>query len=164
MELALYKNKSDPRVVNKNIGSELARITGIVIKEEDSLQTLEPSLVLDIGDTWSDITDFNYVKLFQNNRYYYVKNFVAEGGLVRLDLKVDVLMSFKDDIYRSSQLTQIIERQAEKYPKKSRYLSDEKIPITVKHLYDSKVFGRKVADFTNSRIIVETSGRGGRVI
>lgn len=164
MELALYKNKSDPRVVDKNIGSELARITGIVIKEDDSLQTLEPSLVLDIGDTWTDITDFNYVKLFQNDRYYYVKNFVAEGKFVRLDLKVDVLMSFKDDIYRSSQLTQIIERQAEKYPTKSRYLSDEKIPITVKHLYDSKVFGRKVSDFTNSRIIVETSGRGGRVI
>ena len=164
MELALYKNKSDPRVVNKNIGSELARITGIVIKEDDSLQTLEPSLVLDIGDTWKDITDFNYVKLFQNDRYYYVKNFVAEGGLVRLDLKVDVLMSFKDDIYRKSQKTQIVGRQAMKFPDKSKYLSDEQVPITVKHLYDSKVFGRAVSDFASGRIIVETSGRGGRVI
>lgn len=164
MELALYKNKSDSRVVNKNIGSELGRITGIVIKDYDSLQTLEPSLVLDLGDTWKDITDFNYVKLFQNDRFYYVKNFVAEGKLVRLDLKVDVLMSFKDDIYRKTQRTQIIGRQARIYPDKSKYLSDEQVPITVKHLYDSKVFGRAVSDFSEGRIIVETSGRGGRVI
>lgn len=164
MELALYYNKSDPRVVNKNIGSELARITGIVIKNADSLKTKNPSLTLRLGDTWADITEFNYCKIFQNDRYYYVEDFSADGLLLTINLKCDVLMSFKDDIYRSSQLTQIIERQAEKYPKKSRYLSDEKIPITVKHLYDSKVFGRKVGDFDSGRIIVETSGRGGRII
>lgn len=164
MQIALYKNKSANNVVNKTIGEPVTTIDGIIIKEHNSLKTANPSLLLQIDGDWTDIVDFNYCRIYQTERYYYVTNHTAEGGLLRLDLECDVLMSFKDDIYSKSQRTQIIERQSKKYPSNSRYLSDEKVPITVKHLYDSKVFGRKVSDFTNSRIIVETSGRGGRVI
>ena len=164
MQIAFYKNKSANNVVNKTIGEPIRTISGIIVKEQNSLKTANPSLLLQIDGDWTDIVDFNYCRIYQTDRYYYVTNHAAEGGLLRLDLECDVLMSFKDDIYSPSQRTQVIERQSHKYPKKSRYLSDEKVPITVKHLYDSKVFGRSVSDFDSGRIIVETSGRGGRII
>lgn len=164
MQIAFYKNKSANNVVNKTIGDPVRTVSGIVIKEHNSLKTKNPSLLLQIDGDWTDIVDFNYCRIYQTDRYYYVTNHVAEGGLLRLDLECDVLMSFKDDIYRKSQNKQLIERQESKYPDASKLLSDEKLPITVQHYYQSKTFGRPVGDFTSNRIIVETSGRGGRIV
>lgn len=164
MQIALYKNKSDKIVARKSIGDPIATISGIVVKEDGLFSTKNPTVILQLDGDWTDITDFNYCRIYQTDRYYYVTNHVAEGGLLRLELETDVLMSFKDDIYRTDQRQQIIERQENKYSDEAKLLPDEYLPIRADHYYQSKVFGKNVSDFTSQRIIVETAGRGGRIV
>lgn len=164
MQIALYKNKSDKIVARKSIGDPIAKISGIVIKEDGLFSTKNPTVILQLDGDWSDITDFNYCRIYQTDRYYYVTNHVAEGGLLRLELETDVLMSLKDDIYSTSQREQLIERQEKKMPESSKLIADEQLPMKSTHYYQSKIFGIPVSDFESQRIIVETVGRGGRIV
>ena len=164
MQIAFYKNKSANNVVNKTIGNPVRTISGIIIKEHNSLKTANPSLLLQIDGDWTDIVDFNYCRIYQTDRDYYVTNHTAEGGLLRLDLECDVLMSFKKDIYSDSQREQLIERQQTKMPESSKLIADEQLPMKSTHYYQSKLFGIPVSDFESQRIIVETVGRGGRIV
>lgn len=163
MNLNRYHNKSANNVVNKNIKA-IDVIEGIVIKEYNSLKTKNPSLLIELSGDFKNVADFNYCYIPQTERYYYVENISSEGMLLRIDLQVDVLMSFKSDILDKNQAGQIIERQAKKLPEASKYLADDVIPVRSDNWYASKTFGDSVSSFTSQRIIVETAGRGGRVV
>lgn len=106
-----------------------------------------------------DYHKFNYFYIPKNQRFYYVTEMSAEGGLVRISGKSDALTSFQSDILRSKQY---ILRQQEKY--KNPYLVDNLLPITSEHNYIAKPFGDYVDDRTCGRIILETAGMGGRLI
>ena len=67
MQIALYKNKSANNVVNKTIGEPVRTISGIVMKEHNSLKTSNPSLLLQIDGDWTDIVAFNYCRIYQTD-------------------------------------------------------------------------------------------------
>lgn len=118
MTIVLYKNSSDIIEVNKSI-NEVLSLDG-TIKEGTSFTT--PSILIELSniekyyelvdsndneivDDLDDIVDaslitlndFNYAYIVEFKRYYYINDIVVENNrLFRLNMSVDVLMSFKD--------------------------------------------------------------------
>lgn len=88
MEIRLYNNTSDEKVVNKSI-SLVASLQG-ELKEETSL--ISPSIQLNLENV-----NFNYIYIHEFGRYYYVNEIRnIRKTLWEIDCHVDVLMSFKN--------------------------------------------------------------------
>ena len=108
MNIDFYTTKDPQNYVNKNLTNETI-ITGCKLLHETSLLT--PVVACRFANI-ADVAKFNYVKIPQFNRYYFITNVTFKsGGICEISLKVDVLMSAKSDILASSQ---IIERQQHK--------------------------------------------------
>lgn len=90
MEIRFYNNTSPNNKVTKNLTNETI-LTG-TLREECSIST--PAFNI------SDLDPiFNYCFIPDFNRYYFITNMTyVRNNLYRIDLSVDVLMSFKDDI------------------------------------------------------------------
>ena len=92
MQMWLYQNKSDERYLTKNI-TEIpnTRQNNVYLKDRTNL--IDPVIIMD---------DFpkqcNYVWLSEFDRYYYVRAVDFVEGQMHVQLHVDVLMSFKDEI------------------------------------------------------------------
>jgi hypothetical protein len=127
--------------------------------EDGALDILKPSLLLHLTDDIGDMSKYNYVKIPKYNRFYYIDTISTEGGLIRIDCRVDVLMSHQKDILRSSQY---VLRQETKYH--NAYLFDNLLPITSQHNYKFTTFGEDVDKRDNARIILATTGQGGTVV
>ena len=89
----LYQFDCEKNKVNKS--TNLKTIGGFeyVIKSQSSI--IEPSIMI----SYDGVIDFTYVYLQEFKRYYYVTNIVSiRNNIWQIDLKVDVLYTFKDDI------------------------------------------------------------------
>lgn len=92
MQIILYNNLSEKNVLNKQLTNETV-ITGTL---RDATSIIKPSITIEYPDT---ITGFNYCYIPDFGRYYYIVDISAVRlGLWALTMRVDVLMSFKDDI------------------------------------------------------------------
>ena len=158
MHVSLYTNQSPPNKVKKKLLNE-KEFTGVIFKEKDSLDILNPSILVKITDEVSDVSKYNYMFINKFKRYYFIDSISAEGGLWRINGRVDVLMSHKKDILASKQY--IIRQETNN---NSPYLDDNMMPISSQHNYVGKKFGRKVADVTCGRVILATTGKGGTPI
>ena len=93
MEIKLYYTSSENNVVNKTLENELS-INNVVLKQETDI--LNPILILHYG---INITNFNYVYIPLFKRYYYITDYkIITNSNIILNLKNDVLMTFKNDI------------------------------------------------------------------
>ena len=112
MKIVLYNNKSDSRVLNKSI-EQLAEID-VILKSAQNIMSPEIMLqtkTLPINANYCYISDFG--------RYYFINaQRLDNGNIGRIELVVDVLMSFKNLILKS---TVVAERTSNKY---NRYLPD----------------------------------------
>lgn len=158
MNVILYKNSSPPNKVDKTL-SKKNEIEGVRFIEKGTLDILHPSILLQLTNDIKDVSVYNYLYIPKFSRYYFIDSISTEGGLIRIDGRVDPLMSHKKDILAS---TQYILRQETK--NNSPYLDDNMLPISSKHNYKGVVFGRKVADVSCGRIILATTGKGGTPI
>lgn len=131
MQVIFYHNKSDNNVVSKDI-SEVTKVLNINVLGECSL--LNPSMVLEKD---MNIYTSNYCYIADFNRYYFIKNITfLNGGLMKVELEIDVLMSYKNDIYNS---TAFIERSEKNG---NVYLNDSFLPIlTERDIKLSNAFG-----------------------
>ena len=167
MDIILYTNVSPPNTVNKknkngqkiNDKNQGTLVENVRFIEDGSLDMLNPSLLLQLTNDIEYVVKYNYVKIPKYDRFYYIDKVSTEGGLIRLDCRVDVLMSHKKDILRSSQY---VLRQEKKYH--NGYMYDNLLPITSKHNYLFKNFGVDVDNRNNDCVILATTGKGGRVI
>lgn len=93
MQLFLYNVKDAHNVIGKTM-NEVSRMN-ITMKKTEDIEN--PTIVLtDTGVT------FNYAKIPFFNRYYFVDKFKrGTNGLITIDLSVDVLETYKDDILNS---------------------------------------------------------------
>lgn len=97
MELRLYHTLDNENVINKN----LTLIHTMEIKLKDVVSIISPILIL------SEVEGVNYFQcnycfLSDFNRYYFIRDIeVLNNKNYRLQLEVDVLESFKDDILNS---------------------------------------------------------------
>lgn len=95
MDMYLYNTKDDNRVLNKTLINE-KHISEIRLKEPVNILT--PSLLL--RNNGFLLNNYAYIPEF--NRYYFIENITNKSkDVFEIDLKIDVLMSFKDDILLS---------------------------------------------------------------
>lgn len=96
MELKLFQNKSSENTINK----ELTLITTKNINLKQSTNLYQTFLVFK-NDGITDYSKINYAKML--NKYYFVSHETLQNNsLIRLELKEDVLETYKDNILNSS--------------------------------------------------------------
>ena len=97
MELRLYRTLDNENVINKN----LSLIHTMNIKLKDTVSITNPTLILSEVNGL-DYFQCNYCFLSEFNRYYFIRDIeVLSNKNYRLQLEVDVLESFKEDILNS---------------------------------------------------------------
>lgn len=90
---------------------------------------LEPSVLI---DTDTNLFDCNYAYTASSNtrQYYFIKNvYLVGNALWRLDLKIDVLMTYRSTILNSNAY---IDRCTALY---NKYLKDDLIPVSDRYLF-----------------------------
>lgn len=91
MNLRLCVNNSEKNKINKNI-TEGITLTGTLRNESN---VVNPSIVIRIDNP----TMYNYAYITEFNRYYFITDYISlRTGIWQINLKSDVLMSFKDSI------------------------------------------------------------------
>ena len=99
MELQIYNNNSNTNVLNKNI--TLVSTLDFSLKTDNSI--LQPVLIL------KNYSAGNYCYIEKFKRYYYITDIkLLTGGLYQLQLEVDVLMTYKNEIMTKPITTQKI--------------------------------------------------------
>lgn len=96
MELKLFQNKSSENTINK----DLTLITTKNINLKQSTNLYQTFLVFK-NDGITDYSKINYAKML--NKFYFVSHeTIQNNSLIRLELKEDVLETYKDNILNSS--------------------------------------------------------------
>ena len=115
MTITLYKNFSDKRNLNKN----LTEIKTVSATAKGDINIISPTLIIQYYST-----DFNYCYIQELNRFYYVNSLtLLTGQRLQINLSVDVLMSYKEEI---KNLTVNVLRYENIEP---TYLTDSRIPL-----------------------------------
>lgn len=113
MEIELYYNQSDYRVINKRL--DFYSVIAGTLTEETSI--MSPAILVDSDD----ILRVNYCYIPEFRRYYTITEITSvRTGLWRVTMDCDVLMSFRGDIMS---LQVIIDKQAE-YNNGNLYIDD----------------------------------------
>ena len=113
MTIKLYHNDSDKRTVNKTLTNE-GSLTGATIIDDTTI--LQPRLR--VRDNGIIMVQYNYCYIADFKRYYYITNITVSNGYIIIDCKVDVLMSYANEI---KACTGVIARQEKVW---SGYLDD----------------------------------------
>lgn len=142
--IRLCHNNSEENRVTKTI-PEVVTVIG-ELKENTSIYN--PSILIE-GDLTS-IKGVNYAYIPQFDRYYFITDITSvRHNLIRLDMRCDVLMSFKDDILNSNA---IVSRNETKY---NLLLNDG-----VFRVYQDRIIWQKdfPQGFSNSEFVLAVSG------
>lgn len=94
IKIELYQNSAEENRLDKtNYLSKVIDLYG-VLREETSI--VNPSIIIE----YYGVPNFNYCKIEAFGRYYFVDEVVSvRNNLWELSLRVDVLMTYKDNIY-----------------------------------------------------------------
>lgn len=94
MNILLYKTTNANNDLNKTINDKVELVGSL--REASSI--IAPSILIQ-----SNPIGYNYAYIPEFGRYYYIKNITAfRKGAYIVDLKCDVLMSFKEEILNMS--------------------------------------------------------------
>lgn len=156
MDIILYNITDPPNKVNKTLSGQHV-VENVRFKEENALNVINPTILLNLSEEISDVTKYNYLYIGKFARYYYITNISTRGGLAEIETKVDPLKSFQNDILNSSQV--VTRCESKKY--RNKYLQDDVVPFDVRDQYDYKKFQNKVFDTNCVHVILETIGKGG---
>lgn len=144
MVIKLYKSSSDPRVVSKSLSDEISYNSATA---RDAFDIMGGSIVI---ATSSDLSGYNYAHVDDVNRYYYIKDItVLREGVWQLELAIDVLMTYADEI-RSLHGT--VDRQTNL---NNGYISDPEYKALTFSQIVTKTFPNEM---TNDTIILMTIG------
>ena len=113
MTIKLYINRSDKNVLDKNLTQVGSDITGTL---RDDCSVVDP--VIKIEGLAPNLTGVNYAYITEFNRYYYINNIVCSGPFFELNMHVDVLKTYAQEIRENKA---VISRQQNKY---NLYLQD----------------------------------------
>ena len=149
MNIKLWSSASEVVAVNKDISV----IDDVSATIKGALSVENPVLILQYK---SDIqSNVNYVYIPEYNRYYFVTDIInLTGGRYELHCKVDVLMSFKDNILN---LSCIVDKQSSK-DNANMYLDDGSFVVQSKEFVDTINFPNGFND--NGEFILITAGGG----
>lgn len=143
MNIILYTTKSESNRVTKTL-ENAATFSGTL---RERTNVMYPSFVIQ-GDV--SLVDYNYAYIEDFKRYYFITDLVSErNNLFRIDLTVDVLMTYKDQI---KELTAVVDRQEKKF---NLYLQDTEFNIDTRMKVVTKKFPR---GFDGNSYILGTVG------
>lgn len=143
MELQLFQNKSSENTINK----DLTLITTKNINLKQSTNLYQTFLVFK-NDNITDYSKINYAKMI--NKYYFVSyETIQNNSLIRLNLKEDVLETYKDNILNSS--ADITEKSTPSYSGSIR---------TSKEVETFKLKSDTILPKTQSIIMVTVASKG----
>lgn len=92
MVITFYNNISEKNVIRKTINNALT-ITGTL---RESTSVINPIITVESPST---LVGYNYCFIPEFSRYYYITDIKSiRSGLWAVSMRVDVLMSFKNDI------------------------------------------------------------------
>ena len=141
MTVTLYKNTSDKRNLNKN----LSEIKSVSATAKGEINIISPTLILEYFSN-----DFNYCYISDFNRYYFVNSItLIPGHRVQINLTIDVLMTYKEEI---KNLTVNVLRYENIEP---TFLTDSRIP-----LFSDTV--QKVIEFPENVFNLENPGENSK--
>lgn len=146
MEITLYVNNSDKKVVDKSI-TLVDTLTNCNIKEDTDLS--EPTIIIS-----NRAVNFNYVYIPYLARYYFVLgSSLNKGGLLEVRLKCDTLKSFYTYYSQNQAILARHEYNVNMYLNDSEFIASQK---TVTSNYSFS------AGFSNEmKYILTTCGIGG---
>ena len=150
MTVKLFNNKSDKRNLIKNI-TEIKTVTATA---KGDISVISPVLILN----FTDMTDINYCYISELKRYYYIKNFTyLTGKRIQLNLEIDVLMSYADEI-RALKVNVL--RYSGIRP---TYISDGRIPLysnTRQYVikFPDNIFNKKKKKETDKNFLLNIAG------
>ena len=153
MNVELYNTSDPPNKVKKTLKNKKV-VEGVRFTEEDTLNVVNPKIIISLTSDIQDYATYNYVRIPKFLRYYYIENITTRGGLVEISCRVDPLNSFKSDILGS---VQYVTRSENIH---NRYIVDNLLPISSKHLYTIQSFGSPAYDENCISVILETTGKG----
>lgn len=114
--VTFYTNSSDNNVLNKSISST----TSATVVFKENVDLIEPVLILQ-NNNYIQVS--NYMEML--GRYYYITSIECmPGNLLKVKARVDVLMSYRDQIKANNA---IITRNANNI---NTYIPDSKMKIT----------------------------------
>lgn len=127
MKCHLFKNKSDRRVINKNIeiimhGSS-NNVDYIDVEFIEPVSFVHPTLILSVA---SKIQTADYLFLPELGRYYYIDNYTAEHNRIIVNCSVDVLMSYHEFFMQE---TVILDRVSKQKNLQDFYLEDDEMKL-----------------------------------
>ena len=94
MNILLYKTTNANNDLNKTISDKVELVGAL----RDASSVIAPSILIQ-----SNPIGYNYAYIPEFGRYYYIKNITAfRKGAYIVDLKCDVLMSFREEILHMS--------------------------------------------------------------
>ena len=94
MNILLYKTTNANNDLNKTISNKVELVGAL----REASSVIAPSILIQ-----SNPIGYNYAYIPEFGRYYYIKNITAfRKGAYIVDLKCDVLMSFKEEILNMS--------------------------------------------------------------
>ena len=97
MNIVLCENKSEKNKINKSLTSGVT-LSGNLRNESN---VVNPTIIVNTDNP----TIYNYAYIPAFNRYYFITDYISlRTGIWQLNLKSDVLMSFKDSILNSNVL------------------------------------------------------------
>ena len=98
LTMMLYRNQSLPNVINKNLGSTLATLSGQLVEETDDYSS--EIRVSCSGDDLDATYGANYFRLVEaTNAYYFIDSVEqVRNGLFVIKGHLDVLMTYRDQI------------------------------------------------------------------
>lgn len=144
MTIKLYHNDSDKRTVNKTLTNEGALADAVII---DDTSILTPRLK--VRDNGIIMVQYNYCYIADFNRYYYITDITVSNGYILIDCKVDVLMSYANEI---KACTGVIARQENLC---NYYLDDEEYKAYEYSRIQTKLFPN---GFTNFNLVLAIGG------
>lgn len=149
MTIGLYYNKSDERKLNKDLDT-IATYEGY-LKNECSIQN--PTVFIEGAFNIGNNINANYMFLPDYRRYYYITDITqVRANLVKISGRVDVLMSFKDEIQNS---IGIVRRQEHNY---SLFLDDGSLKVYQDKLIICKEFPNGFPKENDHFILVTAGG------
>lgn len=126
---------------------------------KESSDSENPSVIVTYDSISDVLSVVNYAYLSTLSRYYFIKNFVfMSGGRIQINLALDVLHTFKDQI---KLVRGLVDRQ-EKIG--SPYFNDERLPVQNKRLVHYKTIGTTLFDphnFTSTTNCIALTVTGG---
>lgn len=145
MEITLYKNNSEKNKISKSL-SNGHTLSGTLRNESN---VVSPTIIINIDNP----TSYNYAYIPMFGRYYFITDFVSlRTGIWQINLKSDVLMSFKDSILGSRALIQNTQSVG-----KNDYLNSSKWVAEVKDKTEIKTFPNGLLD-TGEFILITAGG------